>query len=104
MCCKRLTPPHLAPEFLRNRQIALELGLSASDVQAMAERLRHGLLAKTPAAELEGEVEIDEVYVVAGHKGQPAAVAKGGGAGAGASWRARRDAARWRRTSHRSSA
>ena len=28
---------------------------------------------------LEGEVEIDEVYVVAGHKGQPAAVAKRGG-------------------------
>jgi hypothetical protein len=27
---------------------------------------------------LEGEVEIDEVYGVAGHKGQPAAVAQGG--------------------------
>jgi len=89
---------------LSNRQIALELGLNASDVQAMAEQLRHGLVAKTPAVELKGEVEIDEVYVVAGHKGQPAAVAKRGGSGAGAGWQARRNAARWRRTSRRSSA
>ena len=35
-------------------------------------------VAKAPAARLEGEVEIDEVYIVAGHKGQPAAVAKRG--------------------------
>jgi len=61
---------------LSNRQIALELGLSGSDVQLMTEQLRHGLAAKVPAPRLEGEVEIDEVYVVAGHKGQPAAVAK----------------------------
>jgi len=54
--------------------------------------------------ELAGEVEIDEVYVVAGHKGQPAAVAKRGGSGAGAGWKARRDAARRRRTSRPSSA
>ena len=89
---------------LSNRQIAAELGLGASDVQVMTEALRGGLAAKTPPARLEGEVEIDEVYVVAGHKGQPAAVAKGGGAGAAAGWRERRAAARWRRTSHRSSA
>jgi transposase-like protein len=89
---------------LSNRQIAIELGLDASDVQAMTEQLRHGLVAKAPQARLEGKVEIDEVYVVAGHKGQPAAVAKRGGSGAGASWQARRDAARWRRTSRRSSA
>src|SRR3954462_14722651 len=89
---------------LPNRQIARELGLNASDVQAMTEQLRHGLVAHTPAVQLEGEVEIEEVYVVAGPKGQPAAVAKGGGSGAVASWQARRDAARWRRTSRRSSA
>src|SRR5215213_3072753 len=65
---------------LSNRQIAAELGLGASDVQAMTEQLRDGLVAKTPAVELKGEVEIDEVYVVAGHKGQPAAIAKRGGA------------------------
>jgi hypothetical protein len=58
---------------LSNRQIALELGLDGSDTQAMTEHLRRGLVAKTPAVELTGEVEIDEVYVVAGHKGQPAA-------------------------------
>src|SRR6187551_1779176 len=62
---------------LSNRQIAQELGLDGSAVQAMTEQLRHGLVAHTPAVQLEGEVEIDEVYVVAGHKGQPAAVAKG---------------------------
>ena len=61
----------------------------------MTEQLRRGLVAKTPAVELTGEVEIDEVYVVAGHKGQPAAVAKRGGSGAAASWQARRAAARW---------
>jgi transposase-like protein len=63
---------------LSNRQIAQELDLGVSDVQAMTEALRHGLAAKLPPARLEGEVEIDEVYVVAGHKGNPAAVAKGG--------------------------
>ena len=89
---------------LSNRQIAQELGLSGSDVQAMAEQLRRGLVAKAPPVRLAGEVEIDEVYVVAGHKGQPAAVAKRGGSAAAAGWRERRAAARWRRTSHRSSA
>ena len=63
---------------LSNRQIARELGLDGSDAQVMTERLRRGLVAKAPPVRLEGEVEIDEVYVVAGHKGQPAAVAKGG--------------------------
>src|SRR3954470_24561156 len=88
---------------LSNRQIAQELGLDGSDVQAMTEQLRRGLLAKAPPVRLEGEVEIDEVYVVAGHKGQPAAVAKGGGSAAAAGWRERRAAVRWRRIRHRSS-
>src|SRR3954451_19545887 len=89
---------------LSNRQIALELGLSPSDVQVMTEQLRQGLVATAPEVELAGQVEIDEVYVVAGHKGQPAAVAKRGGSGAGAGWKARRDAARRGRTSRPSSA
>ena len=63
---------------LSNRQIAQELDLGVSDVQAMTEALRHGLAAKLPPARPEGEVEIDEVHVVAGHKGNPAAVAKKG--------------------------
>src|SRR6187402_203584 len=87
---------------LSNRQIALELGLSGSDVQRMTEQLRHGLAAKAPAATLEGEVEIDEVYVVAGHKGQPAGVAKRGALGGVGDWPECRGAARWKRTSHRS--
>jgi hypothetical protein len=69
---------------LSNRQIAKELDLGASDVQAMTEHLRQGLTAETPAVILDGEVEIDEVYVVAGHKGNPAAVAKKGASGAAA--------------------
>ena len=85
---------------LSNRQIAAELGLNASDVQAMTEQLRHGLVARIPTVTLAGEVEIDEVYVVAGHKGQPAAVAKGGGSAGVAGGRERRAAARWRRRSH----
>jgi transposase-like protein len=61
---------------LSNRQIAQELDLCISDVQAMTEALRQGLTARLPPVILRGEVEIDEVYVVAGHKGNPAAVAK----------------------------
>ena len=63
---------------LSNRQIAQELDLGEAEVQAMTERLRLGLTARLPPARLAGEVEIDEVYVVAGHKGHPAAVAKRG--------------------------
>src|SRR5215208_2313357 len=87
---------------LSNWQIASELGPCGSDVQAMTEQLRGGLVAKAPAATLEGEVEIDEVYVLAGHKGQPAVVAKRGALGGAVDWQERRAAARWRRTSHRS--
>ena len=61
---------------LSNRQIAKELSLNENDVQEMTTQLREGLAAKTPPVVLSGEVEIDEVYVVAGHKGNPAAVEK----------------------------
>jgi transposase-like protein len=67
---------------LSNRQIAQELDLGETEVQAMTEQLRYGLAARLPPARLQGAVEIDEVYVVAGHKGQPAAVAKRGARGA----------------------
>src|SRR4051794_32169018 len=66
---------------LSNRQIPRELDLSQPDVQIVTERLRAGLVARIPPVRLEGEVEIDEAYVVAGHKGNPAAVAKGGTGG-----------------------
>ena len=63
---------------LSNRQIAKERDLGVADVQAMTEALRQGLTARAPAVVLDGGVEVDEVYVVAGHKGNPAAVAKRG--------------------------
>lgn len=61
---------------LSNRQIAAELGLNESDAHQMTAHLREGIAARAPAPILSGEVEIDEVYVVAGHKGNPAAVEK----------------------------
>ncbi len=63
---------------LSDRQIAGELGLCVPDVQVVMEQLRHGLIANTPAVELSGEVEVDEVHVLGCNKGQPAAVARRG--------------------------
>jgi transposase-like protein len=59
-----------------NRQIAPELALSVSEVQVMTEPLRSGLVVKLPPVTLDDDVEVDEVYGGAGHKGNPAAVAK----------------------------
>ena len=63
---------------LSNHQVARELDLNVGDVQAMTEQLRAGIMAARPAEILKGVVECDEVYVTAGHKGQPAVVAKKG--------------------------
>ncbi len=63
---------------LSNRQIARELDLDEDSVHNMATQLREGIVAKQPAVVLSGEVECDEVYVVAGHKGHPEAVKKKG--------------------------
>ena len=94
---------YLMGRNLANRQIAQELGLSTSDVQAMTEHLRQGLVARAPVARLDGTAEIDEVYIVAGHKGQSAAVVKRGGRDGVAGLRVRQDAARWRRRNRQSS-
>ena len=59
-----------------NRQIAGELDLSESQAQDMTTQLRQGIVNRQEPVVLEGEVECDEVYVVAGHKGNPAAVKK----------------------------
>jgi transposase-like protein len=64
---------------LSNEQIAQELGIDPDDAQVMASQLREGIVWRKPEVQLSGEVECDEVYVVAGHKGHPAAVAKKGG-------------------------
>jgi len=61
---------------LSNRQIAQELDLNAADVQQMTRQLRQGVVVRKPVVKLDEEVECDEVYVVAGHKGHPGAVKK----------------------------
>jgi hypothetical protein len=61
---------------LSTRQIAQELNLNKDDAQGMAEILRSGVVENKPEVRLSGKVECDEVYVVAGHKGQPEEVKK----------------------------
>jgi len=56
---------------LSNKQIAQELNLVLKTCQEMSKRLRGGLCCNQEEPLLDSEVEIDEVYVVAGHKGQP---------------------------------
>lgn len=63
---------------LSNEQIAQELDLHPDDAQRMATQLREGVVQRKPGTALSGEVECDEVYVVAGHKGNPEAVRKKG--------------------------
>lgn len=61
---------------LSNLQIADELNLSANQAQEMTTQLRQGIADRQEPIALNGEVECDEVYVVAGHKGNPEAVKK----------------------------
>ena len=42
----------------------------------MCDKLRRKVFEDRPVVQLSGEVELDEVYVVAGHKGHPEAVKK----------------------------
>lgn len=63
---------------LSNQQIAQELDLDKDVVQDMTTQLRQGIASRKPAVRLSGEVECDEVYVTAGHKGNPEAVRKRG--------------------------
>ena len=57
---------------LSNEQIAQEL--DPDDAQRMTTLLRDGIVQRKPEVKLNGEVECDEVYVVAGQKGHPEAV------------------------------
>jgi transposase-like protein len=61
---------------LSNAQIAEELGLNPNAARRMIEQLRTGIVERQPEPVLSGEVECDEVYVIAGHKGHPGAVKK----------------------------
>ena len=63
---------------LSDEQIAREPGTDPDDAQVMASQLRQGIVEREPEVRLSGEVECDEVYVVAGHEGHPAAVRKKG--------------------------
>ena len=64
-----------------NAQIAKELDISERTVQDMCDKLRRKVVEERPVVQLSGEVELDEVYVVAGHKGHPEAVKKKGRSG-----------------------
>ena len=65
-----------------NEQIAHELDLKSDYAQNMTTQLREGIVERKPEVMLSGDVECDEVYVVAGHKGKPEEVKKKGGPGA----------------------
>jgi transposase-like protein len=88
---------------LSNHQIAQALDLNKDDVHEMTCQLRQGIVTQKPTPTLMGEVECDEVYIVAGHKGQPAAVVKKGGGDDGAGSRGSGDEGRLRARSRRSS-
>ena len=61
---------------LSNQQIGRELELNKDDVQEMTTPLREGIVRQQEPASLQDDVECDEVYLVAGHKGHPNAVKK----------------------------
>ena len=63
---------------LSNLPIAAELNLSANQAQEMTTPLRQDIADREEPIALDGEVECDEVYVVAGHKGNPEGVEKKG--------------------------
>ena len=66
---------------LSNAQMAPELALNKDAAHHMTTQLRHGIVSKSPSSTLSAAVECDEVYLVAGHKGQPD---EGANKGAGA--------------------
>ena len=66
---------------LSSEQIAQELDLDKDDVYQMTMQLRQGIVDNKPEVQLSEEVECDEMYITAGHKGQPELVKKGGAKG-----------------------
>ena len=61
---------------LSNQQIAQELDLNKDDCQEMTDILRNGVNETKPKVKLFDDVECDEVYIIAGHKGYPIVVKK----------------------------
>ncbi len=89
---------------LSNAQIAQELDLNKDDAHHMTTQLRQGIVTKAPSPTLSGEVECDEVYIVAGHKGQPDEVTKKGVSADDGDSKAHGDAGHSKPKSRRSSA
>ena len=73
------------------------------DVHQMTCQLRQGIVLKKSSPTLTDEVECDEVYIVAGHKGKPDEVEKKGGAAGADDSKGNADAAHSQQRSHRSS-
>ena len=86
-----------------NQQIAEELSLHKDDVHQMTSELRQAVADKRPEVQLSGTVECDEVYVTAGHKGQPDKVKKKGARAADGNSKGFGDAVRSKRRNRRSS-
>lgn len=63
---------------LSTHQIAAELDLNKDDAQQMTNQLRTGIVEQKPEVLLSGEVELNELYLIAGFKGQPTEVKKRG--------------------------
>ena len=84
-----------------NQQIAEELSLHKDDVHRMTSELRQAVADKRPEVQLSGTVEFDEVYVTAGHKGQPETVKKKAVRDAGGNSRGFGDAVRSKRRNRR---
>jgi transposase-like protein len=89
---------------LSNQQISQELDLDKDVVQDMTTQLRQGIVQRNPEVKLSGAVECDEVYVNAGHKGNPEAVLKKGAKGDDIDSKGFGGEARLRRKSRRFSA
>ena len=89
---------------LSTEQIARELDLDPDDAQRMGARLRQGIVEPKPPVVLAGEVECDEVSVVAGQKGPPEAVPQKSDRVGDDAGKASGAEALSRRRSHRSSA
>ena len=60
------------------QQIAQELDLDKTVVDDLTTQLRQGIALSKPEVQLSGDVECDEVYVTAAHKGNPQVVTKKG--------------------------
>jgi len=86
---------------LSTYQIAQELDLNKDDAQQMTSQLRTGIVGKKPKVILAGEVELDELYLIAGFKGQPAEVRKRGDQVAPGGSKPSQGEEHWRKRNHR---